>query len=69
MFEKTSVKEGQASPFYKALSNEAGIAPQWNFHKYLIGRDGKLIATFPSNVTPDDKRLLHAIVTAIATEE
>jgi len=69
MFEKTSVKKGQASPFYTALSNEAGTAPQWNFHKYLIGRDGKLIATFPSNVTPDDKTLLHAIVTAIATEE
>jgi len=68
MFSKTSVKQGQASPFYTALEQASGEAPRWNFHKYLIGRDGKLIASFPSNVTPEDSNLLSAIITAIAKE-
>ncbi|MDX8388096.1 MAG: glutathione peroxidase [Ghiorsea sp.] len=68
MFEKTLVKKGAASPFYTALEKASGEAPRWNFHKYLIGRDGKLIATYPSNVTPNDKALLADIVTAIAKE-
>jgi len=68
MFGKTSVIKGQASPFYTALEQASGEAPRWNFHKYLIGRDGKLIASFASSVTPDDKNLLSAIVTAITKE-
>ncbi|MDH3972263.1 MAG: glutathione peroxidase, partial [Gammaproteobacteria bacterium] len=35
--------------------------PGWNFHKYLIDRDGRVVASFPSQVTPDDKQLLSKI--------
>lgn len=65
MFEKTSVARANVSPFYQALSVAAGSTPQWNFHKYLIGRDGKMIAAFPSSVEPNDPKLMHEIVTAI----
>ena len=65
MFEKTSVKKGVASPFYKALHKASGEAPGWNFHKYLIDRDGALIASYPSNVSPNDKALLRDIDAAI----
>ena len=46
MFEKVVVKEGEAHPFYDELAAAAGTYPTWNFHKYLIGRDGKLITEF-----------------------
>jgi len=68
MFEKTVVKEGGASPFYAALAEKAGTAPQWNFHKYLIGRDGNLIASFPSRITPESAELNTAIQKALAAK-
>jgi len=68
MFEKTSVKQGGASAFYAALAKASGSAPSWNFHKYLIDRNGKLIGSFPSNVSPDSPELLSAIITAIAKD-
>ena len=39
--------------------------PKWNFHKYLIGRDGRLIATWGSKTTPDDKAIVEAIESAL----
>ena len=38
-----------------------GETPRWNFHKYLIGRDGHIAAVFPSAVEPTDTRLITAI--------
>ena len=66
MFEKTSVKEKDAHPFYAALAAEAGTYPTWNFHKYLIGRDGQLITEFGPRTKPDDDGLIGAIETALA---
>lgn len=37
------------------------MAPGWNFHKYLIGRNGQVVAQFPSKVKPDDPQVLAAI--------
>jgi glutathione peroxidase len=65
MFEKTTVKGGDMHPFYARLVNESGTAPQWNFHKYLIGRDGKLIAEFNPRTEPYDDELLSQIKTAL----
>ena len=65
MFEKTTVKGGDAHPFYARLANESGTSPQWNFHKYLIGRDGKLIAEFSPRTEPYDDELLSEIKTAL----
>ena len=54
MFEKVTVTGDAATPLYQALTRESGQAPQWNFHKYLIDRDGKLVASFGSRTKPDD---------------
>ena len=43
MFEKVTVKEGEAHPFFDHLAAATGTYPTWNFHKYLVGRDGKVI--------------------------
>lgn len=61
MFEKVRVKGAAADPFYQYLASETGEAPRWNFHKYLLDRDGRVIASFPSNVRPDDRRLVGMI--------
>jgi len=66
MFEKTSVKEGQAHPFYDSLASAAGTYPTWNFHKYLIGRDGQMISEFSPRTQPYDENLVAAINTALA---
>lgn len=66
MFEKVHVVGEQATGLYKDLAKAAGEAPKWNFHKYLIGRDGKLIASYGSKVTPDDPAVVAAIERALA---
>ncbi len=65
MTEKTVVKEGDAHPMYDALADAAGTYPTWNFHKYLIGRDGKLIAEFSPRTVPYDDELVAAIEKAL----
>ena len=66
MFEKVSVKKGEAHPFYDQLAAESGTYPTWNFHKYLIGRDGQLIAEFSPRTKPYDDELLASIEDALA---
>jgi glutathione peroxidase len=53
MFAKTSVKASGASPLYDGLAQATGERPRWNFHKYLIGRDGKTVASFKSAIDPE----------------
>jgi len=65
MFEKVTVKEGAAHPFYDQLAAKAGTYPTWNFHKYLIGRDGQLISEFSPRTQPDDENLVGAIKAAL----
>lgn len=60
---KQVVSGGAAHPFYrwaKAVLGDAA-APKWNFHKYLVGGDGKLIAGFGTRVDPDSPQLVAAI--------
>ena len=66
MFEKTSVREGDAHPFYVELANAAGTYPTWNFHKYLIGRDGKVITEFSPRTQPYDNQLVAKLEQALA---
>ena len=61
MFEKVVVTGDNATPLYKSLAQATGTAPAWNFHKYLIGRDGRVVANFPSKTAPDDPALVAAI--------
>ncbi len=65
MFEKVTVKEGKAHPFFDQLADAAGTYPSWNFHKYLIGRDGELIAEFSPRTKPYDDKLVASIENAL----
>jgi glutathione peroxidase len=65
MFSKTTVLGAQRSPLYDALAKATGKPPQWNFHKYLIDRNGKVLASFASSVAPNDKTLLSAVEKAL----
>lgn len=61
MFEKVHVKGDQATPLYRDLIKATGDTPEWNFHKYLISRDGRVVGSFASRTVPDDKALVAAI--------
>ncbi len=61
MFTKTSVTGDSAAPFFKQLAKDPGQRPKWNFYKYLIGRDGRLIDSYNSLTNPDSKGLTQAI--------
>jgi glutathione peroxidase len=61
MVGKTTVKGTDANPFYRQLAAITGSTPGWNFHKYLISRDGAKVAAFDSQVTPEDAALLKKI--------
>ena len=66
---KADVKGPNAHPFYKWAAGELPNAtPQWNFHKYLIGRDGHIAAAFPSAVEPTDTRVITAIAKELGSE-
>ena len=52
MFTKTSVRGKDASPLYKQLTASTGKAPGWNFHKYLVARDGVSVRSFNTNTDP-----------------
>ena len=66
MFEKVKVKGDEATPLYQQLARETGTEPGWNFHKYLVDREGKVVASFPTRTTPDDAELLARIETLLA---
>ena len=65
MFEKVHVKGDEATPLYRDLAKATGEAPSWNFHKYLIGRDGQVLASFGTRTKPDDKAVIDAIERAL----
>jgi glutathione peroxidase len=63
MTAKAQVKGPTPHPFYKWAATERPLeTPRWNFHKYLVGRDGHLAAAFPAAVEPMDARLINAVV-------
>jgi glutathione peroxidase len=69
MFEKVVVKRGAAqSPVYANLHRQSGELPSWNFAKYLVGRDGKVVKYYPTRVTPEDRSLRKDIETALAVK-
>lgn len=53
-------------PFYRWAHAERGEAPRWNFHKFVVARDGTLAGSFPSDVRPTDPRIVVAIERALA---
>ena len=65
-FEKSSVAHLSANPLYAALANQTGKKPQWNFYKFVVDRNGKPVATFPSATTPDNPELTALIEKLLA---
>lgn len=67
MAAKVDVKGEAAHPFYKWAKEEVGepAEPVWNFHKLLVGKDGKLINVFGPRTTPDDPEVVKAIEEAL----
>ena len=65
MFAKTVVAGAQANPLFAKLAQATGSAPRWNFHKYLVDRNGQPVASFVSNVRPTDAVLTAAIEKAL----
>lgn len=60
MLAPTHVKGEAANPLFKALATQTS-APKWNFNKYLLAKDGKVVAHFGSTTAPDAKKLNKAI--------
>jgi len=60
---KVDVKGTNAHPFYSWASTKMGImsVPRWNFHKYLISTEGKLVDWFSSTTSPVSTKVLEAI--------
>ena len=67
MFASTVVSGANANPLYAELIKQTGNTPKWNFNKYLIGRDGKVLEYYPSKVTPEDPALVGRIEKALGS--
>ena len=61
MFATSKVRGNKANPLYKKLIAQSGVSPSWNFNKYLVSREGKVISTFGSRVKPDSPELISKI--------
>ncbi len=71
MFEKIDVAGAEAHPLFKFLAAQpapAGGEPKWNFTKYLVGRDGKVVQRFDSKVSPQDAELVKKIDELLAAK-
>jgi glutathione peroxidase len=66
MFNKISVVGTGAHPLYAALAQATGQKPEWNFHKYLVDRQGRVVASFASDVVPQDKRIVAEVEKLLA---
>lgn len=72
LFDKLHVKGSEQHPLYAALTGKESRLPGevgWNFAKFLIGRDGRLIKRFESKVTPDSPEMIAAIEAALAEKK
>ena len=65
MYAKISVKGDDKAPLYQFLTDTTGSEIQWNFTKFLVDKDGKVVARFESKVTPDSPEVAAAIEKAL----
>lgn len=73
MFEKITVVGDDKAPLYAWLTSGGGDEAKagevkWNFEKFLVGRDGKLLARFPSKVAPEDPEFVAALERALSAD-
>jgi glutathione peroxidase len=64
LFQKVKTSGEGQSPVYSFLAEKHG-APKWNFHKYVVGKDGQVKAAFPSKIAPESKELQEALSSAL----
>ena len=62
----SKVRGPEAHPFYRWAAARAGGEPRWNFHKYLVSRDGRQVQGFPARVEPDSPAMKRALDLALA---
>ena len=66
MFGKTAVRGADANPLFRELAVQTGRAPLCNFYKYLVGRDGKVVAAYSSMTKPEDPAFVKAVEQQLA---
>lgn len=66
MFAKSSVSGADVNPLFAELTQASGTRPKWNFYKYLVGRDGRVIDAYSSMTSPDSSDLVKDIEKALA---
>ena len=66
MFTKSTVRGPQANPLFRQLAQATGRQPLWNFHKYLIARDGTVVTSYTSLTGPDSSTLVKDIEKQLA---
>ena len=66
MFGASSVRGAKANPLYQQLAARTGKAPSWNFHKYVIARDGATVESFGSFTGPDSSSFVKTIEKLLA---
>lgn len=66
MFAKSALRE---NAFYAGLIKATGVAPSWNFHKYLLDRSGQRVESFATRVEPNDPKLVAALERLLAEPE
>ena len=71
LFDKIDVNGANRHPLYVMLAGKDSPFPgdiKWNFNKFLIGKDGKIVKRFDSGVTPESEELTKAVETALAAK-
>lgn len=68
MSQPQSVRGSQATPLFRQLAEQSGTAPKWNFYKYVVDRQGTVVAAFNSKTAPDDPRLREALRRALDSQ-
>ncbi|MEZ8743190.1 glutathione peroxidase [Vibrio sp. 10N.261.49.A5] len=61
MMARASLSGPDANPVFAEIQQQAGVTPKWNFYKFLISKEGKVVATFPSSTSPVSATLKNAI--------
>lgn len=65
MFAKSHVTGEEANPLFAELTKASGTRPKWNFYKYLVGRDGRVLESYSSMTSPDDRDLVRDLEKAL----
>jgi glutathione peroxidase len=65
MLSKTDVVGAKRNALYAELAKATGVAPKWNFHKYLIDRSGKVLGSYVSDIEPGNPKLVATLETAL----